>query len=182
MESHRSASKNFSPLVVKRPTILSSRWGRLAALIGILILLAGVGYEVRWSYYRYPLNNELLYAAWDNDLPKINEYLDRGANVNSCTEDLWTPLTGAVERGNLPAVLLLLQRGANVNELEGGGNSALFWAVYKHRPGIAQQLIDAGADVSLHGPHRENRTPLGIAREQGFADMEKLLVDHGAKY
>ena len=100
------------------------------------------------------LTDGLVSATEGNDLPKICEYLRRGANVEaiesgSCYKR--TPLMIAANDGNLDAAKLLHTNGANVNRQSGNhvcGDplawSALMYAAAAGHLEMARWLLDSG--------------------------------------
>lgn len=160
------------PPFLRRPRVL-------LPLLAVLALLAGL--FVRWAYFVYPLNNDLLYAAREGDLPQMETLFRKGADPNARGEQWWTPLTAAAERGQLPAVAWLLDHGAAVNQLEGGGNSALFYAAFQGHGDVADLLLRQGADPNLKGGGRQNLSPLMIAEQQGHLELAARLRAGGAK-
>lgn len=79
-----------------------------------------------------------------DDLEKVEIVCDAGANVNLIAQEN-TPLTTAIERGNLAIVDYLLRRGADpgichIREQD----STLRYAILKGHTAIAERLIEAG--------------------------------------
>lgn len=114
-----------------------------------------------------------------NDLT-VAALLAAGADVNSAKRcnDL-TALHWAAVGGGTSTVRLLLAGGANVNARGAGGRTALIGASYMGHPDIVQQLLAAGADVSLtatddFGVAGES-TALSLARGKGHTDVVAML-------
>lgn len=84
------------------------------------------------------------------------------------------PLIFAIAMAHEEIVRVLLKHGAKpdvwdkVNEC-----SPLILAVKKHLPGIVNMLLDHGADPGFTEDNA--KTPLIMAKEKGFDDMEVLL-------
>lgn len=77
-------------------------------------------------------------------------------NQSTTTEKGLTPLHFAARYGCARAVELILQNGGKVNQTNKKGRTALFAAVdlkeqdqLEAKPGIVEQLIDQGADLSI---------------------------------
>lgn len=85
--------------------------------------------------------------------------LNYGADVNAPSYGR-TPLTNAVENGQVDAVAMLLDKGADVNTDAGGRGTALWWAATSNNPTLVQMLLDAGADPELASL---GQTPLMVA-------------------
>ncbi len=84
-------------------------------------------------------------AALKGDLKKINELLDKGADVNEWK--MGTPLMFATSGGKLEASKLLVERGADLNRSGQNGWTALGLAAYGSFPDIVDYLIVKGADI-----------------------------------
>ena len=57
-------------------------------------------------------------------------------------------LTAASRGGHSEVVKILLQAHADINAFEGGGNTALFWAVFSDHIDVVKLLLQHGADAS----------------------------------
>lgn len=110
---------------------------------------------------------ELMRAAKNGDMEKLEELIAAGANVNATVYGS-RPLHFAVLPYKEPqqrteSVRLLLEAGAEVDGLDSRGATPLMSAVYyRNREAIAV-LIDAGANVAYQDPH--GNTPLSYAEE-----------------
>ena len=62
---------------------------------------------------RYPI----LFPIWQHDYQMTQKMLDYGANPNSVSFGIYSPLILAIERQDLPIVKLLLSRGADCNNI-----------------------------------------------------------------
>ena len=78
---------------------------------------------------------ELLHAIQMNDVRKVYQWIEEGADINfvfgpayQCPEG-YTPLMAACYRGRLEAAKALLRAGADPNYVNGGGDLTLFWAI-----------------------------------------------------
>lgn len=87
-------------------------------------------------------------------------------------------LADAAEKGDLAAVRAALKRGADVNLQQPDGTTALHWAVYHDHEDLAQQLIDAGANVAT--ANRYGVRPLSIACLNGNGTIVRGLLEAGA--
>lgn len=86
--------------------------------------------------------------------------LDRGANVNARSLRLRTPLQAAVmytRTGNdaTATIRLLLDKGALVNAFDTEGWTPLHEAAYYGKSGVAQILLDHGADIEGGPPESD---------------------------
>ncbi|MBM9502450.1 hypothetical protein JWG44_19540 [Leptospira sp. 201903071] len=69
---------------------------------------------------------------------------------------------------------LLIKSGTNVNQRNAEGISPLLQAILKKRTGLAQKLLELGADPSLADTH--GRTPLEEVRKQKSDSLETLIL------
>ncbi|HKV28972.1 MAG TPA: ankyrin repeat domain-containing protein [Candidatus Acidoferrales bacterium] len=106
--------------------------------------------------------------------------LANGAEVNAVAKNPtgYTPLTGAVARGDTEIVHLLLSNGANAAHRYGAGYSALHEAAVGGRLEIAKLLLDHGADSNARTD--DGQTPLSMADAKGQTEAAALLRQRGA--
>lgn len=89
-------------------------------------------------------------------------------------------LAEAVQSGSVEAVRRALEQNVgNINGLDQRGHTALHWAVFGGYVEIVQLLLTRGADPNVAS--RDGITPLWNARDFGLAEIDALLVKHGAK-
>lgn len=96
----------------------------------------------------------LLQACLDGNLPAVRERIAAGANVNAGRKDKRPPLETAARCGHLEIVRELITAGADVNQIakvnfEVFPGSALVGAIKEKHFKVAQELVRAGASVSL---------------------------------
>jgi len=108
---------------------------------------------------RRKLGWELFVAAQVNDVAKIKELLDRGADPNQRDFDTeGTPVHTAASKGQKHAVYYLVERGGRVNTQNFRGESPLHEAVKFRFNEVALWLVKRGADIHLenyrgHSPY-----------------------------
>lgn len=142
------------------------------------------------------LNNDaLVQAVIDNDIQKVQQLLDAGADVNQIGKPQGAPLYAAVtplfmaaQYGRTDIAKLLLKAGANINTVSKEGKTPLWIATYYSRiesldvdddhTKIIQLLISAGADVNK--ANRLGDTPLLLAAGIESTDAVQLLIAAGA--
>lgn len=144
-------------------------------------------------------------AAEAGDLDMLKLLLDRGADVNSQRKSGRSPLASsvlfghgtavryllskgaktnlgdvglsrAISQGNVEIVKALLEAGADVKST-GGPEPLLVFACFSYNadPQIVKLLLDRGADPTAKS--QQGRTPLELARERGYEEVAKLLVE-----
>lgn len=130
----------------------------------------------------------LIMAAGAGDLAMARLLLERNASPNVAVEGDGNPLIAAAGGGHLALVDLLLASGARVDAVVRNDETALITAArFGHLP-VVRRLVERGADVNLAvlAPRAppypdEMRSPLGMARRAGRADIVDYLRAHGAR-
>lgn len=80
---------------------------------------------------------------------------------------------GQVERGQG----IIKDLGADVNYLDSSGKTPLYHAIRRKRLGMAEMLLQNGADMYLRGG--DSLDPLNLACAMGFAQGISLFIKHG---
>lgn len=119
----------------------------------------------------------LMIAAWEGNLPMMELFVSRGANVNRMNRVQEQALLHAAWRGHAEAVRWLLARGARVNRA-GQDWSALHYAAFAGHDEVARLLLERGADVNARAPN--GASPLMVAAREGHEGIARLLLDRGA--
>ena len=106
--------------------------------------------------------------------------IQKGADVNTGSNDKLTSLMIAAEKGHINALTLLIKFGADADLQDKNGKTALHHAVYGSDVSceILSCLIEMGADVNAGG--NINHTPLMIAAEKGHINAVTFLIRNGA--
>ena len=124
------------------------------------------------------------------DIQAVEEYLDKGGNVNLQDEPGMTPLHHAVnddwKGSHFKMVKLLIERGANVKAIDDTHHTPLHLASNKE---TAELLIDAGANVNAKTKHSGETLLFSAAHGaaqgasksyQTYLDLTKMLIAKGA--
>jgi hemoglobin len=121
-------------------------------------------------------------TAWD--VPRLGLLLEFGAEVETRDAGGHNPLyrvangRGQEEEGRA-ALELLIAHGAHVNQVTGvGGMTPLHMSARRGTTGIAEALLDAGADIEARD--KKGETPLRRAVNCGQERMVGLLLSRGA--
>jgi beta-lactamase regulating signal transducer with metallopeptidase domain len=124
----------------------------------------------------------LLNASCRGQRAAVRFLLDRGADVNAASPGDGNALIAAATHDQAEIVGLLLDRGARIDEVVPGDENALIGASASGSVNAAELLIHRGANVNARvWVDGELRTPLNMARRHGHDDVEKLLLDAGAR-
>ncbi|KAK5992637.1 Ankyrin repeat-like protein [Cladobotryum mycophilum] len=127
----------------------------------------------RCDYYgKSPVQTAVIEMAYSS----LDVLLKTKIDLHSSAPEQLTPLTLAVDLGNLKAVGLLLAAGADVEHRSFRGLTALHHAAVSGEPNVAVELIKSGAEIMTTGPlHGENA--LHIAAWRGNLGVaEQLLI------
>jgi beta-lactamase regulating signal transducer with metallopeptidase domain len=129
----------------------------------------------------------LIAAADNGDLAMVELLLAARANVDIAVQGDGSPLIAAAAGGHLPVVERLLVAGATVDKIVPSDETALITAARMGHTPVVERLVEAGADVNLavqaprYSLPPERRSPLGMARRAGRADMVDYLIARGAR-
>lgn len=118
----------------------------------------------------------LMIAAWEGNLPMLELFVARGAQVNLVNRYDEQALQLAVWRGHTAAVRWLLEHGADLNRQ--GRWSALHYAVFANHGELAQLLLERGAEINARAPN--GSTVLMMAAREGHEKLARQLLDAGA--
>lgn len=106
------------------------------------------------------MSKELLYAATDNNVEKLNQILIENKENISFSIDYKntggsTALIKACKEGKYEAAEYLIANGANVNAKNMSGRTALIYAALNDNVKIAELLIKNGADLNIQAKSGE---------------------------
>ena len=121
------------------------------------------------------LNKQLLAATRPDDINKIKELLDDGADVNVKTKNGLTLLSDWGSRGFSDVFKMLIDKGANINGINDDGSSVFMKLVEHNQLSIASILLDKGVDIDFKD--KQNRTAL----ERIISDKSDLSVIIGTR-
>lgn len=119
----------------------------------------------------------LMIAAWQGNLPMMELFMTRGADLNTVNALGEDAIMHAAWRGKLDAVKWLLERGAKLNR-EGKQWSALHYAAFSGQEEVAGYLVERGANIDALSTN--GSTPLMMAVYEGREEMVKQLIRLGA--
>jgi ankyrin repeat protein len=120
----------------------------------------------------------LHWAAYADDLARVDRLIKSGAKVNTANDLGATPLWAASLNGSAPIVARLLDAGANPDVALLSGETPLMAASRAGKQAVVELLLAKGANPDARGPR--GQTALMWAVAQKHADVVKVLVARGA--
>ena len=129
-------------------------------------------------------NVKLIEACMAGNLEAVHKLLAQGAKPNSLPKSkpyfgAHSPLTAAVQGGNLSVVQRLVAAGADIQRETDSSMTPLFVAVREHNLEIVQYLLSLGANPNVYD-HLGNDTPLHSA--VFYPDILRSLINAGANF
>ncbi|MDD5177055.1 MAG: ankyrin repeat domain-containing protein [Sterolibacterium sp.] len=121
---------------------------------------------------------KLFAATGDGDIPRVEQLIEAGANINATDSLKRTPLFAAVFCNHPQAINLLIGRGSDINAMDFSGMSPLHAAVVVGAVHAVQTLIEKGANLDMR--NMAGHTPLHLAAATNQIAMVELLLEHGA--
>lgn len=116
----------------------------------------------------------LHWAAYRDDLAKVDQLVRAGANVNAATDIGATPLWAASLNGSTPVVKRLLDAGANPDAPLLSGETPLMAAARAGKTAVVEALLAKGASPNVRGARAQ--TALMWAVAQKHTEVVKLLL------
>ena len=123
------------------------------------------------------IGSGLMIAAWEGNVPLMELFASRGADVNKTNRLGETALMHAAWKGRMEAVRWLLAHGARI-EREAMQWTALHYAVFAGHSEVADLLLDRGADINARSPN--GSSVLMMAVYEDHEEMVRRLLAHGA--
>lgn len=96
---------------------------------------------------RQRMNEELIKAAWDNDVARARQLVQAGADVNYQDDTQQSAYLIAASEGYVDLLDLTLRNGAKVNAKDSYNGTALIRAAERGHADIVGRLVQAGIDL-----------------------------------
>jgi ankyrin repeat protein len=121
---------------------------------------------------------QLHLAASDGDLPRVEQFVADGCDINAFDDLGKTPLHYAAERGHLGVATFLLGCGADVNAHHEPsiGNTPLGEIAGECSLEMARLLVESGADPTIRGWMQLNALDRAKARLRGEGPLVYALL------
>ena len=116
-------------------------------------------------------------AAWEGNLPMMELFVARGADINKTNKLGEQAIMHAAWKGRTEAVQWLLARGAKLNR-EPRQWTALHYAAFSGHTEVVTYLVEKGADINAQSTN--GSTPLMMAVYEGREAVVKQLITLGA--
>jgi hypothetical protein len=123
--------------------------------------------------------NPLHWAASNGRQDVVEQYLEKGKDINEQDQQGWTPLLHAVANGYPKMVKLMLAHGANPDIANLLKITPLMYAARYGNLGIAKILLDFGASINMQDAYGE--TALAVAVRMGQEALVRLFISKGAE-
>ncbi len=129
------------------------------------------------------VDQELIDAAWANDVTRSRGLIDEGADVNYKDSTQQSAYLIATSEGYLELLELTFDNGADVTSLDSYNGTGLIRAAERGHADIVGRLLQTGIDVNhinnLNWTALHESIILGTGEEQ-YVDTVRLLVAGGA--
>lgn len=141
-------------------------------------IFLGSDINKRGSFFGWtPLHAATAFGQYHTAKLLINKRADLNKYDMTSNE---TPLHTAVSMGNYEIADLLLQNGADVNATAwDSGGFPIHYAVKHGDIRIVKLLVKHGAFINLQWVEHKNKTPLALAKEYGYRDIEDYIRENG---
>ena len=124
------------------------------------------------------IGSGLMIGAWEGNIPMMELFLARGADINKTNSFGEQALLHAAWKGHLAAVRWLVEHGATLNR-QGREWAALHYAAFAGHGEVVAYLLGRGADVNALSTN--GSTPLMMAAREGKESIAKALLAAGAR-
>ena len=119
----------------------------------------------------------MMIAAWYGNIPMMELFVKRGADVNRTNGFKEQALMLAAWKGRKEAAAWLLDHGALINR-EGNEWGALHYAAFAGHEELAKYLVQKGADINAKSTN--GSTVLMMAAHEGKENIARMLLEAGA--
>lgn len=129
------------------------------------------------NFEGYLIGTGLMIGAWEGNIPLMELFYLRGADIHHANRFGETALMLAAWKNRKEAVRWLLDHGARPNRGEREW-TALHYATFAGHAELVDMLLEAGADINARSTN--GSSVVMMAAREGHADLAKRLLDAGA--
>lgn len=123
------------------------------------------------------MTSPLSIAIQENDIERVQNLIQDGADVNRADNRGLTPLHQSILEGHIEIALALIHQGADVNRANNVGTTPLHFAAYFGHTETALALIQQGADVNR--PNDKGSPPLYYAMVSDNKTTVLAIIHYG---
>lgn len=145
-------------------------------LIGVSIVSIGIA---MFYINKLGVNRQFVIAAELDRKTEAKELLARISDINVIANDGWTALTSAARNNHLDMIKFLVNNGAEVDALDGGGNTALFWAAFYGHEKVFEYLLAENGNPFIKCS--DCISPREIALTRKHEGIVKLIDGHSQR-
>jgi hypothetical protein len=120
----------------------------------------------------------LMIGAWEGNIPLMELFLSRGANIHQTNRFGEQALMLAAWKNRKEAMQWLLDRGAQPNRATDREWTALHYATFAGHGELVDHLLTAGANINARSTN--GSTVIMMAAREGHLDLAKRLLAAGA--
>eukprot|EP00803_Ostreobium_quekettii_P010437 evm.model.scf_4.6 EVM.evm.TU.scf_4.6 scf_4:158669-197053(-) len=153
--------------------VLTTRSNNTAAAKALVA--AGADVDLPCGLESSPLH----WAAMENAIGVSQVLVDADAELDPRDADRDTPLHETSWSNHIGVAEVLVKAGANLEARRRGGDTPLLLTARRDSPHVAEVLAEGGADTEARTT-AGNFTALMIAAGEGYLEVVKVLVAHGA--
>lgn len=141
----------------------------------VILIILGIGL-LAVVVCQIPPQNRFVDAAGNENLSKLQAWLDKGVDVNKPGWLGLTALAGAIQEGRRENVKMILDHGGDPNQ-KSMRTLPLQGAIEKNDPEMVKILLEKGADPALPGAF--GVSPLEEAVINGKIEIVQQFVENG---
>ena len=137
----------------------------------------------RYEHSQPTLDAKLYRAAKNGILARVQQLVQRGANMNATHyDDEYTALHVACYKGHLDVVRYLIEDGlVNAETANKKGNTALHHACCESGCVDVVRYLIQHAEANTEATNKNGETPLHFASESDDVKAVRYLIEHGMK-
>ena len=127
------------------------------------------------------IKKQMFMAARENNVEKISQLIQGGADVNQTNQLGKTPLFMAAASDATDVIACLVRYNADVNAKDNKGWTPIFYATIQDNSAAVNELIKHKANVNIYGELGDDikASPMYIAVSMNYIDIVSALITKG---